>query len=354
MKRVFVAFVFALLLTGNLGVILAQGDVGPLPRIEEYLNTQAEEGLLKGSVLIAQDGEILLSQGYGMANLAWDNPNTPDTKFRIASITKQFTAMAILLLQERGSLSVQDPICQYLEECPETWQDITIHHLLTHTSGIPDPRVSQEEEMLPIRPYQIIDRFIDEPLDFSPGEEWSYSNSGYQILGYIVEEVSGDSYSKFLQENFFEPLGMADTGYEGALRNIIERYAEGYRNDQTRAAYYDMSNEFAAGGLYSTVEDLYLWMQALHNGEVVSQESWDMMLEAAVSIDEETAYGYGLFIDSTDGRSTIGHPGTMPGFQGMQTHWTDDNVTIVILSNFDEVGIYLYPEILANMLLGED
>ncbi len=356
MKKIAV-LALAFLLVVSIVPAQAQVDPDRLERIEAFLDTIGNNGNFNGAVLISQNGEVLVSRAYGLANVEWDIPNTVQTKFRIASLTKQFTAMAILLLQERGSLTVQDPVCQYFEECPEAWQDITIHHLLTHTSGIPEhvnPQTLRETGTSSIRPSEIIDLFKDRPLDFPPGETWQYSNSGYIVLGYIIDEVSGVPYQRFLRENFFEPLGMDDTGYEGSANNIIEHRAYGYTSLRRLADYINMSFPYAAGGLYSTVEDLNVWTHALHNGEVVSQESWDAMLEAAVPIEGEERYGYGLWIGRfPKDRLSIGHGGGLPGFTSMMHHWPDDDVTIVIMSNLEDT-VYIIEESLNNMLLDEE
>jgi CubicO group peptidase (beta-lactamase class C family) len=310
----------------------------PIARIENYLITAVENDTFSGSVLIAREGEILLSEGYGLAIREWNIPNTPDTKFRIGGVTKQFTAMAILVLQERGSLTVQDLICDYLEECPEAWQDITFHHLLTYTSGIPDISSSPESMMLRISPERLIGQFIEEPLDFQPGERMGFSNRNYELLGYLIEQISGDSYRRFLRENLFDPLGMADTDYEDSL-SVVEHLAEGYVSATRRADYIDMSNAYAANGLYSTVEDLYRWEQALFGGQVVSQATWDAMLAAAVPIPEPEYpydFGYGLLIGTTsNGHPVIRHGGGIKGFSSTLTHLTDANMTLVVLSNFE-------------------
>lgn len=319
-----------------------QSEDDAITQIDDYIQNLAEEHLFSGSVLIAQDGEILLSQGYGMANMEWNIPNTPQTKFRIASMTKQFTAMAILLLQERGVLTIQDSICQYLEECPDAWQEITIHHLLTHTSGIPDfTSFSDYRQTMaqPSLPKKTLQRFINEPLDFPPGEKWSYSNSGYIVLGLIIDEASGRPYRLFLRENFFEPLGMTATDLDDNTA-IIENRAEGYQTYFRKADYIHMTIPYAAGALYSTVEDLFLWDQALFSGKVISQESFDAMLADTVpmeglGIPEGLSYGYGLIINNGSQHPSIGHPGGINGFDSFMFHYPDSKLTIIMLSNIE-------------------
>ena len=181
--------------------------------IDDLLDKLAEQDLFTGSVLLAHQGKVLISQGYGLADREQNIPNTPQTRYRIASMTKQFTAMAILILEAQGKLDVKDPICIYIADCPSTWEAITIHHLLTHTSGIPDylslPYYGSSRAT-PSAPLQTIARFKDLLLNFQPGEKFSYSNSGYIVLGYIIEQVSGQTYQDFLQQSIFTPLNLRD------------------------------------------------------------------------------------------------------------------------------------------------
>jgi D-alanyl-D-alanine carboxypeptidase len=195
---------------------------------------------------------------------------------------------------------------------------------------------------------------INNPLGFVPGEEWSYSNAGYHLLGYIIEEVSGDPYLSFLRGNIFEPLGMENTGYDVNGIKILEHHAEGYASRFNRADYLHMSFAYAAGGLHSTVEDLYLWEQALFGGEVVSQEAWDAMIESAVPLpDEGLYYGYGLVINMESDHPMIGHGGAMPGFTSVMRHYPNDNVTIIILSNRQDAPSWTYADIFEDVLFDD-
>src|ERR1700704_2097244 len=198
-------------------------------RMEQIIQANVPKQFM-GTVLLAQDGKILLDKGYGFANLEWEIPNTPSTKFRLGSVTKQFTAASILLLEERDKLSINDPVKKYLPDAPAAWDKITLFHLLTHTSGIPSFTSFPDYEKL--EPFaataeQLVARFRDKPLDFKPGEKWSYSNSGYVLLGYLIEKVSVSSYEKFVRENIFTPLGMKDSGYDSNSA-VIARRASGY------------------------------------------------------------------------------------------------------------------------------
>jgi CubicO group peptidase (beta-lactamase class C family) len=317
--------------------------------VDEVIAPYVDRGYFSGSVLIAQGETILISKGYGLANLEHDVPNTPQTKFRLGSITKQFTAMAILMLQEDGQLNVQDPICDYILNCPEAWQPITIHHLLTHSSGIPnltdfpdiEEYVGSVASRSPVSGTRNL--FRDKPLDFTPGARFSYSNSGYIVLGSIIEQSSGKpSYEAYLHDNIFQPLNMVNTGYDHNFLVLNDR-ASGYiRKDADtiwNADYIEMSVPHAAGGLYSTVEDLYLWDQALYTEVLVSQSSLNMMFTPY-----EAHYGYGWRIDdifnrkSNTRRKMIGHAGDINGFATSIARFVDNDVVIIVLSNIEDAN----------------
>src|SRR5262249_44564751 len=251
-------------------------------KFDEYLSAAAKQGFT-GSAWLARDGKVIFSKGYGLANIELDVPNTPRTKFRLGSVTKQFTAASILLLQERGKLSVQDPICKYFENCPNAWGEITIHHLLSHTGGVPNFTSFPDylpKMMMPVTVMGMIERFKDKPLDFKPNEKWSYSNSGYFVLGYIIEKASGESYESFLQKNIFDPLKLKDTGYDHhdtILKNRATGYSRG-KNGVINSAYLDMGQPYSACSLYSTVEDLFAWNEALFSDKLLSAKSREAMM----------------------------------------------------------------------------
>lgn len=317
--------------------------------IDGFMAALVEQDQFSGSLLVAKDGKVLISKGYGMANIEVEVPNTPQTKFRLGSVTKQFTAMAILQLQQQGKLNVQDPICRYIQDCPEAWQPITIHHLLTHTSGIHNFTTSSSYAELKKQStsvIKIVEQFRDLPLDFVPGERWSYSNSGYIVLGHIIEEVSGQPYAIFLQNNIFEPLQMADTGYDDN-RKVITHRAAGYSNTTVNADYIDMSIPYAAGGLYSTVEDVFLWEQALYTGKLIPLSPQNQMFTPFVPIPVDAratmglspntgeSYGYGWRIGKQFDRLWIAHGGGIEGFAAKFDRYPDDKVTIIVLSNLE-------------------
>jgi len=314
----------------------AAQDLGP--KIDEYLSAVVKQGRFNGSVLVARDGKVILSKGYGLANLEWELPNTPQTKFRLGSITKQFTASSILLLEERGKLSVEDPLCKYVTDCPEAWKEVTIHHLLSHTGGVPNftsfPDYNKTM-MIPATMEGLIARFKDKPLDFKPGEKMSYSNSGYILLGHIIEKVSGQSYERFLQENIFGPLKMTNSGYDRNER-VIKQRATGYsrRGDAVvNSAYIDMTIPHGAGALYSTVEDLYQWEQALFGGKLLQPKSL-----AAMTTPVKNDYAYGLGVNQQFNRKAISHGGGINGFSTFLVYYPDDKVAVAVLRNFDGGG----------------
>jgi CubicO group peptidase (beta-lactamase class C family) len=324
-----------------------------LPKIDEYMNASAKVERFSGAILVARDGKVIAAKGYGMADVENDVPNTPETKFRLGSLTKQFTSASIMLLQERGKLSVQDSVCKYVAPCPEAWQPVTIHHLLSHTAGVPNFTAFPEYKKTMREPAPVetlIGRFRDRPLDFKPGENWKYSNSGYALLGYVIEKVSGKSYESFLRENIFEPLGMTSTGYDHP-EEIVKRRARGYAprgEGLVNAAYIDMTIPFSAGGLYSTVGDLYLWDQALHGGKLLKKPSLDAMLTPV-----RNNYGYGFGVDKIFNRPMAGHNGGIEGFATSIIRFTDDRATFIVLSNNEAARTTRVAADLAAIAFGE-
>jgi CubicO group peptidase (beta-lactamase class C family) len=318
---------------------------------DEYLNGLVKENRFSGSVLLARNGKIILSKGYGLANRETGTPNTPQTKIRIGSITKQFTAAAILMLQEQGKLSASDSVCKYVANCPAAWQPVTIHHLLTHTSGIPSYTGFPDFRKLsvyPTTPLELISRFRDKPLEFEPGKDFSYNNSGYVLLGYIIERVSGKTYAQFLRENIFQPLGMKNTDYD-ANDAIVENRAAGYTPTPggiRNARYIDMTVPYAAGGLYSTAEDIYLWAKALSGGRLISQKSLD-----AMNTPFKGDYGYGVFIGEQYGLKVINHGGGIEGASTLLSRFPNEDAVVVVLSNIDSVFAEGYAKRLSGMLL---
>ena len=302
-------------------------------RMEQVIQSYVKAGTFMGTVLVARDGNIVLDKAYGSANLEWDIPNTPTTKFRLGSITKQFTAASILLLEERGKLKIDDKVKTYLPDAPMSWDRITIYNLLTHTSGIPNFTSLVEYNDLKYRaatPTKIVDAFKDKPLDFGPGEKMSYSNSGYIVLGAIIEKVSGGSYAKFVQDNIFTPLGMKDSGYDSNSALIPHR-ASGYTKGPVatvNAGYINMTVPHAAGALYSTTEDLLKWETGLFAGKVVSQASLTKMTTPF-----KNDYAFGLISRDDKGRKLIWHNGGIDGFNTSMSYFPATKTVVIVLSN---------------------
>jgi CubicO group peptidase (beta-lactamase class C family) len=304
-------------------------------RMDQVIQSYVSGKQFMGSVLVARDGKILLEKGYGFANLEWEIPNTPTTKFRLGSITKQFTAASILLLEERGKLKVEDPVKKYMQDAPAAWDKVTIFHLLTHTSGIPSftsfPDY-RETEATPTTPEKLVARFKDKPLEFQPGEKWNYSNSGYVLLGYLIEKISGQSYSEFVQQNIFTPLGMKDSGYDSNAAVIAHR-AAGYtpgKDSPVNAGFVHMTIPFSAGALYSTTEDLLRWEQGLFGGKLLKPESL-----AKMTTPFKEDYAFGLGVTGKNGRKVIGHGGGIEGFNTYLAYYPDDKLVIVVLANLN-------------------
>ncbi|PKP93681.1 MAG: serine hydrolase [Alphaproteobacteria bacterium HGW-Alphaproteobacteria-16] len=304
-------------------------------RIDTVVRADADKGEFMGAVLVVKDGEVLLDRGYGSAVLEWNIPNDGDTKFRLGSVTKQFTAVAILLLQEQGKLRLDAPIKTYLTNAPAAWDKVTVHHLLTHTSGIPNftgfPDYGMQKT-LPTAHSGLIARFRDKPLACQPGEKWDYSNSGYVLLSAIVEQVSGISYAEFVTENIFTPLGMADSGYDSHAA-ILPRRATGYApsaKGRVRADYIDMSIPQGAGGLYSTTHDLLKWHRGLYAGKLLKPAS----LKAYLTPFKDN-YALGVSVVQRDGATTVSHSGGIEGFNTWLGYDPDRRITVAVLANLN-------------------
>lgn len=305
----------------------------PVPRMQQIIASYVDDKSFMGTVLVVKDGKTLIDQGYGSADLEWNIPNSPTTKFRLGSITKQFTAASILLLQERGKLNIDDPVSKYMPDAPAAWSKITIYNVLTHTSGIPsftgfpDYRSTEWKDT---NPTELVARFRDKPLDFEPGTKFTYSNSGYVLLGYLIEKISGQKYGDFLQQNIFTPLGMTSTGIDSNAA-ILPQRAQGYRRTPhgiEHDGYISMTIPFSAGALYSTTGDLLKWEQGLFGGKVLKPESL-----AKMTTPFKNGYGCGLFIRTGDGQKLITHGGGIEGFNTSLNYYPDDKTTVIVLGN---------------------
>ena len=318
--------------------------------IDALVQENYQKGVYDGAVLVARHGQVILSQGYGFADREKNIPNTPQTKFRIASITKQFTAMAILLLQEQGKLNVEDSICNYITDCPEIFEPVTIRHLLSQSAGLPNSTAYSVPGESMVNKYAT--------LLFLPGEQFKYQDVTYNLAGRIIETVSGQSYASFLKQNIFEPLGMSNSGVDDRKQTDL---ALGYSSAEGDIALQPIYT-FAGGSVYSTVEDMYLWDQALYTDKLLPQSSLEAMLTPQVAVpdgeyygfDGSTgwSYGFGWFIAPKE-LGYVLHGGTLPGYRAEIRRYIDDNTVIILLTNQEAVALYPTAEAIAAMLFGK-
>jgi CubicO group peptidase (beta-lactamase class C family) len=314
------------------------------PSLDAYVDSvfKFRPGKTPGaSVLISSGGSILYKKGYGYADIGYGIPAGTDTKFRIGSITKQFIASAILKLQEEGKISVHDKLSKFIPDFPRG-DEVTIHHLLTHTSGIhsfTDRPDFLKTATVKTTSQEMIDLIKSDPYDFNPGERFQYNNSGFFILGYIIEKITGKPYGEYLKETFFTPLGMNNTGVHNSSV-ILENEATGYSINNgifEKSLNWDMSRIGGAGSLYSTVEDLGLWNEAIFNGKVLSEQSLKSAFTPVTLNNgkkpDEMDYGYGWAIAKMRNLDFIGHGGGLHGFLSQLTRQPEEKLTVVVLTN---------------------
>jgi len=316
-----------------------QSDNVLIQTIENLVQESYKPNEPGAAVIVAKDGEVIFRKGQGIANLELDVPIEPDMVFRLGSITKQFTAVAILMLAEQGKLHLEDSISQFLPNYPTHDYLITLKHLLTHTSGIKSYTSMPEWPPLWRKDFnvqELIDFFKYQPMESAPGKRWAYNNSGYILLGAIIEKVSGQTYEQFIQQNIFEPLGMKQSYYDNPTR-IIPRRVAGYdKSDEgfTNAAYLSMTQPYAAGALASTVDDLVLWDSALYTERLLKQETLKQAhISHQLTDGSSTAYGYGWEISEYAGHRLIEHGGGIHGFRTRAIRMPDDRVFVAVLSN---------------------
>ena len=315
-------------------------------KLNEHIVKLESDGRFSGAVLVASKGELLLRQGYGMASYEHGVPNTPETVFRIGSMTKQFTAVCILQLVDKGIIQLHDSIDKFIPEFPNG-DIITIHHLLSHSSGIwnlTSAKDVRESSRANHSVDDLISKFIDAPLAFAPGEGFNYSNSGYILLGKIIEVVTGTTYEEYLVDNVFTKIGMNHSGYDHN-EQILKNRAMGYvqlQDGLLNSPYLDMSWPYAAGGLYSTVDDLLLWDRALYEEALLTKESISAMFTPSAKVnDAGLGYAYGWFVNSTNPR-VVFHGGSISGFRSIIIRHIDDYLTCIVLSNIrSELAVQL-------------
>jgi CubicO group peptidase (beta-lactamase class C family) len=329
------------------GVGMAAGTrPDPAGHIDRYLSGWAGLERFSGNVLLAKNGKIVFQKSYGSADIEHDVANRPDTVFRIGSITKSFTGLAVLQLEERGLLKVEEPLTKYLPETPGEWKAVTLHHLLTHTSGVPDiskaPPYSNHSD--PLRIDKTLKEMAGKPLDFEPGSRFTYSNSGYMILGRVIEKVSGKKYEEYLTANILRPAGMNHSGLDHN-EPVVKHRASGYvvrSGALANAVREEMMGPFSAGGLYSTAGDLLKFDRALRGEAILKKATLDKAFTPRVKAafpppfnDPNAHYGYGWLVSNVAGHRSIGHGGWVSGFVTDFTRYPDDDMVLIVLGNIE-------------------
>ena len=355
-KKLICVYVFSLsaFITPNYGQVDFQASAKNEKRLETQVNAYVKPyldvGGFDGSVLIAKKGKVLLSKGYGMANYELGVPNSPQSKFHIASVSKTFTAAAVMLLKERGLLKVGDSLTKFIPDYPNG-DKITVHHLLTNTSGITNINDFPEYDKwskFSHTPEDLIEKFKNKPLDFNPGERgYTESNSNYNLLAFIIEKLSGKSYGEFLEENIFAPLNMKDSGHDNRPEAVLKNRANGYVPDGVseikNAPFLDWSIKTGNGSIYSTVEDLYKWDRSLYTEKILKKATIEKMF----------AEGYGWFDSKRFNRRAIRMNGRSPGFSSEMQRYIDEDICIIVLGNNYAPTASLIAGGLAAITLGE-
>ena len=335
MRLLSCAFILALLPTAieigaHLQTEMPGGDRGLEERVDAYVKPYLELGGFNGSVLIAKGGKVLFSKGYGMANYELNVPNTSRTRFHLGSVSKTFTAVAIMILQEQGKVYVRDPLSKFIPDYPNG-DRITIHHLLTNTSGIPNinnfPDYAKWSKF-PHTPVDLVELIKHKPLDFEPGSRgYTESNSNYNLLAYIIEKLSGQSYGEFLKQRIFDVLGLGDTGHDGDSSALVANRASGYApaglTDLVNVPYMDWSIKTGNGSIYSSIEDLYRWDRCLYTDKILKKSSIEAMFKQE----------YGWFSGKRLDRNVVRMNGLSPGFSAEIQRYVDDDACIIVLSN---------------------
>ena len=356
-RRIFVALVASgCVLAGTItGLARKKDDAATGARLKQIASSYATNSGFMGTVLVAEGDHVLLDKGYGMASLEWKIPNTPETKFRLGSLTKQFTATLILLLQEDGKLNINDSVSKYLPNTPPTWTKITLANLLGHTSGIPNFTGLKDFptwSMSPHTPDEEVEFFRGAPLDFEPGSKFVNSNSNYIVLGVVVEKVSGKKYADLLHERIFDPLGMKDTGLDSdelVLANRAQGYRPGAHGIEV-ARSESMSIPWSAGALYSTTSDLLKWEHGLFGGKIIRPDSLKLM-----TTEGKGGYGLGAVIEHRVRVRIVTHSGGIEGFNTHLAFAPEKQIAVVVLSNVngaapDKMGRELMNTVLGNRL----
>lgn len=312
-------------------------------QVDDFIRTQLQERHVPGAALaVIKNGRIVKAEGYGLASVEFNAAATKDTVFEIGSVSKQMTAAGIMLLVEDGKVSLDEKISKYLKASPESWKDVTVRHLLTHTSGIKNyTGLSGFELTKRLKRDDFIKALSAHPLEFEPGERWNYSNSGYNLLGFIIETVSGKSYWDFMRERVFLPLKMTQTADRDPLY-VIKNRATGYEweNNQLVGRDYDLTDVFSAGAIVSTVTDLAKWDAALR-GDAFLKPASKAQIWTPVKFNDGKPYPYGFGWNVTEfrGHKLYSHGGQTAGFAASIHRFVDDNLTVIVLTNLGDQGL---------------
>ena len=315
------------------GMAQSTDEAAVKARLDQVANSYTTGNAFMGTVLVVDGDRVLLDKGYGMADLEWGIPNAPDVKFRLGSLTKQFTATLVLLLQQDGKLKIEDPVSKYLPDAPKTWEKVTLANLLGHTSGIPSFTNMKEFGVWRMSPHTTEEElalFKDKPLDFEPGSKFDYSNSNFEVLGAVIEKVSGKKYGDLLRERIFGPLEMKESGLDSD-ELILPKRAQGYMpgpGGLVLARSESMSVPWAAGSIYSTTGDLLKWEHGLFGGKVLNADSLKAMTTPG-----KGDYGLGVFIANKDGVKVVSHGGGIEGFNTNLMYAPDRRIATVVLGN---------------------
>jgi len=333
----------ALLLCFPLAAMAAPDTPDTLAQsLDRIVSSRFKPELPGVAALVAKDGRPILRKAYGMANVELGVAVRPEHVFRIGSTTKLFTATAIMLLVDEGKITLDAPVKRYLADAPAAWDEVTIEHLLSHTSGIPnlsmDSGYWRTTARLEHTPRELVDPVRERPLDFAPGTRFAYNNTGYNLLGLVIEKVTGEGYYAFLERRIARPLGLAHTR-EGSDQQVIPGLVTGYRGGPAPAWPLAASNYYAAGGLVSTVDDLAAFMLALQSGKLVSPAGVKRMNTSYVLPDgKATDYGYGTWLRTVNGRHLVGHGGYVFNFYSQLEMDINSNIVAVTLHNGDRFG----------------
>jgi CubicO group peptidase (beta-lactamase class C family) len=320
----------------------AQDSARLVAEIDRFVRDSMPGMPFSGVVAVSRAGQPVLARAYGTAHYEASVPVTVETRFLIGSLQKQFTSAAVLLLQERGRLSVDDPLCRYVEPCPAAWEPVRLRHLLTHSSGIPDIFAVGfgQTRMLPRSHDEIVALFRDQPLQYAPGERFRYNNSGFILLGQIISRAAGMPWTQFMRDSLFAPLGMRNTGFADNAE-VVAGMASGYSaraGKVIRAQFEDRTTATADGNsTWSTAGDLLVWVHALRSGRVLAPASLAAMFGTHIRLDSGARagqeYGHGWYTQRTGGATMFSHGGVVPGFRSYAIHLPASDVTVMVLSN---------------------